>query len=96
MPISERTVSNGRPELATSPRENLTRLWLARFSRFDLRIGGYLFDLGEFLLRVVPKDLNGHLQTVERLFLINDDVLRPDEFKASAVDQFSRIIDCAL
>jgi hypothetical protein len=59
------------------------------------KIGGLLFDLGQFLLCVVPKDLNGHLQPVERLLLINDDVLRPDEFEASAVDQLTRIFDCA-
>jgi hypothetical protein len=55
----------------------------------------FSFDLSEFLVRVVPKDLNGYLQTIERVFLINDDVLRSDEFKASAVDQFTRIIYCA-
>jgi hypothetical protein len=36
--------------------------------------------------------LNSHLQTVERVLLINDDVLRPDEFKASVAHEFVQVV----
>ena len=52
-----------------------------------------LFDPSEFPVRVVAKVLNDHLQLVERVLLINDNVLRSDQFPASAVDQVAGIFD---
>ena len=54
-----------------------------------------LFDPSEFPVREVAKVLNDHLQLVERVLLINDNVLRSDQFPASAVDHVARTVDSA-